>query len=169
MLKNNKGYLLSETIIAIATVATVITVVYTMSLGNYKKQDIELTKANPTQELYTAKELRKFLYNHEDVFIEQMEGNGYKSLFSKDAQYDATTEEDQFMLQLSEALDIKYIYISDYVIQDLLNDELINSQIKSNLLSKEDENKNVCTYRYLIIYNDNSYSTIGIHCEGAGE
>ena len=168
MQKNNKGYLLTETIIAITVVATIITVVYTMSLGNYKMQDMELTKANTAQEVYTAKELRKFLYSNENNYINLIEGNNYIRLFAKNELIPNPTPEDQFMEQLSTALDIKYIYLSEYDIEPLLQNENINSQIKSSLIRKEESNDNECTFRYLIIYNNNGYSTLGIRCENTG-
>ena len=165
MFKNSKGYLLTETIIAIATVATIITVIYTTSLGNYQAQDIELTKANTAEEVYTVRELRKFLYANENSYISQIEGNNYIQLFARNVQVENPTSESQFIDELSNALDIKYIYVSEYDLTPLLENEYINSQIKNSLIKKEDENDNNCAFRYLIIYNDNSYSTIGIRCE----
>lgn len=174
MLKNNKGYLLTETIIAITVVATIITVVYTTSLGNYKMQDIELTKANTAQDLYTAKELRKFLYKKESEYIDELENNGvgYIKLFSRSNEKELPQEEFNLILNLSDVLDIKYIYVLRYSdLGNLLNENLMNSQIKNSLSNKieNDENENSCDYRYLVIYNNNSYSTIGIHCLNAGE
>ena len=176
MSKNNKGYLLTETIIAITVVATIITVIYTTSMGNYRRQDIELNKANTSQDLYTAKELRKFLYNNETQFIEDMKVSeyGYKKLFDKkesDANsQDEITREEDFMNDLGNVLNIKYIYILNYNdMKRLIENELINTVIKNNLSKSTLGNENGCLYRYLIIYNDNSYSTIGIQCGNAEE
>lgn len=170
MSKNNKGYLLTETIIALTVVATVITVVYTMSLGNYTKQNIELTKANTAQDLYTAKELRKFLYDNEKNFVDNELAGDYKKLFSLDMNnLQNQTDTIKLLSDLSEKLDIKYIYISKYDVTSLLENEIINSQIKNSLLNYDVENENNCQYRYIVIYNDNSYSSIGMYCEGLGE
>ena len=149
MSKNIKGYLLSETIIAIAAVATIITVVYSLSIGNYTKQNNALTKENTAEDLYLAKELRTFLYEKEEDYIQNF-NNGYTPV--------------NVSPDLHNFLNIKSIYLSEYNLTNVLNNEAINSQIKRSLYLKEDSNKNNCLYRYLVIYNDNSFSTLGIHC-----
>ena len=65
MQKNNQGYMLAETIIALTVIATVITMVYAITMNNYIKQNNELIKYNTAEGLYSAKNVKKYFYNKE--------------------------------------------------------------------------------------------------------
>ena len=151
MSKNEKGYLLAESIIAIAVVATIITVVYTLSMGNYVKQNNELTKENTSQDLYIARELRKFMHYKEDEYISEIE---------------STEETDYVEIELNDdvrkLIDIKKAYITKSDMEQILESDELNNLVKNSIKKMEEENS--CRYKYMVIYNNNSFSIFGIRC-----
>lgn len=153
MLKNKMGYLLAETIIAITVVATVITIVYAITTNYYIKQDDEVTKYNTPQGLYTAEQVRKLCSPIEEkYFYTQLQTSDYipVNLDSK----------------LNNNLNIDNIYFSKNDLTSLIRDERFSTRIKRFLKDKNNEYiQDNCKYRYVLIFNDDSYSVIGSHCD----
>lgn len=151
MIKNNKGYMLTETIIALTVVATVITFVYAIVMNNYIKQDNEMTKYNTINGLYIAKEVDKTFYGD----IENLKSQ----VSNATGKYIDITNKDQTILN---PLNIKKIYFSKYNVTSVRDDAGIPNNVKKQLKSESYDDR--CNYRYLIIFNDDSYSTIGVNC-----
>ena len=145
MRKKEKGYLLSESIIAITIVATVITTIYSIIMNYYVKKDNEITKYNTIQGLYTNRDMNKYL----DVYLAD-----FKNQLNQKEYVDVTSFLDD---PIFAKMDIKKIYFSNYRLDSLLyNDDIPNSvkrQLKDVL---EDENSNNCKYRYVILFYNNS-------------
>lgn len=153
MKKNNKGYLLTETLIVITVVATVITMVYALIVNYYIKQENEVTKFNTTEGLYIASQIEKYFSGFESDFIDEMDKNiGYLDITDK-------------YTNLTSNLDIKKIYFSKNDINPIIEKEKLGTAIKKNLYESQDIDTNSCDYRYLILFRDNSYSTVGIFCD----
>lgn len=150
MLKNNKGYLLAETIIAITVVATVITTFYLVAMNNYIKQNNNLTKFNTNDGVYKVKEVKKYFYEKQKSFVESVKTSDYIDITSQDSNFFAS-------------LDVKKAYFSKTNLTNYLTNESINYLIKNDL--KNNKNNNGCGYMYILIFNDNvSYSSIGAVC-----
>lgn len=153
MLKNNKGYMLAETIIALTLIATVITMVYGITMNYYIKENNDINKFNTTEGLYCAKEVKKFFNDSVDQFKQQVNSNNYIDISNGDSNF----------LQL---LDIDKLYFSKYnMTNEFLNQNDIPYSVKKEL---KKVNSNIqtqkCEYRYVLIFKDDSYSTIGIGC-----
>ncbi len=157
-----KGYFLVETIISLTVVATVITILYVTITNSFIRQNDELTKINTTEGIYTAKEIDSFFKN--DL-------NALESSITKDNSY---IDLDSYVLQnkndqlttfrdFYKNLNVKKMYFSTYDITSLIKNE-INVSMRKNLNLENQKDVNKCNYRYLIIFNDNSYSTVGIDC-----
>ena len=155
MLKNKKGYILTETMIGITVVATVITIVYGITMNYYIKQDNNITKYNTTQGLYSGKDIKKYFEKYNDQFIQELSG----SVNIKDKTSDLCGS-------FCAKLNISKLYIAKHTnaaIEDLVSEEDVPNTVKSDIMKETIEN-NVCDYDYFIIYNDNSYSIIGMNC-----
>ena len=59
-------------------------------------------------------------------------------------------------------LNVNKVYLSLYDMKDLLNDNELNTNIKEDLGNIENDNK--CVYRYIVIFNDYSYSVSNLSC-----
>ena len=164
MRNKNKGYLLAESIIAITVVATVITIIFALIMNNYIKQDNEVTKFNTTQDLYVDVETQKLFQKIQPIFVQKLEDNNYFNIMAEKEEdfyneYDIET--------YAEKLDIRKMYFMKYdkaSLNNLIDEEILPKIVKKELKDYEIEDKK-CNYRYLIIYNDYSYSTIGVDCE----
>ena len=164
MRNKNKGYMLAESIIAITVVATVITIIFALIMNNYIKQDNEVTKFNTTQDLYVDVETQKLLQKVQPIFIQRLEEEDYINIMTE-TQEDFYNEYD--IETYSEKLDIRKLYFMKYnktSLNNLINNETLPKIIKKELKNYDIED-NKCNYRYLIVYNDYSYSTIGVDCE----
>ena len=156
MQKNNQGYMLAETIIALTVIATVITMVYAITMNNYIKQNNELIKYNTAEGLYSAKNVKKYFYNKELEYIEQ----------AKISDYIDITDEDGTLVN---ELNIKKIYFSKYVMTSaFINQKSIPYPIRKDLntINPEESSNEAkkCGYRYVLIFKDNSYSSVGVNC-----
>lgn len=149
MLKNNKAYILAETIIALAIVATAITIIYAITMNYFIKQNNNINKFNTTQGLYAAKEISKYYAKNVDTFISNLESSDYIDITNNNP-------------TLAFDLDIRKVYFSKYDVTTLLNNESIPLLDKNDIKAKGYESN--CTYRYLIIFNDDSYSSVGVNC-----
>ena len=136
MSKNNQGYFLVETIIVLAIVATIITTLYVNSGQTYIKHKNELTKYNTVDGLYSANAVKKYLYTYEEDLKKAAKENGYTN--------------------------VNKVYLSLYDMKDLLKDNELNTNIKEDLGNIENDNK--CVYRYIVIFNDYSYSVSNLSC-----
>ena len=151
MTKNNKGYLLAETLIAITVVATVITVVYAMIMNYYIKQDNEVTKYNTAQGLFTANQIKKMCMPFEKTsFIDRLSEEDYISI-NIDSNFNKN-------------MDISRIYFSKKDLTSLIQNEPIHSSIKKFLKDINNDKTNQCDYRYVVIFDDNRYTVIGSGC-----
>lgn len=158
MQKNNQGYLLAETIIALTVIATVITLVYAISMNNYIKQNNELMKFNTAEGLYSAKNVKKYFYEYEAEYKAQ-------TIASADKYIDITNQDADFM----DKLNIKKLYFSKYVMENnFINQKdipyAIRKDLKSINPSASVDTPKKCDYRYVLLFKDNSYSSIGVSC-----
>ncbi|MBQ9024022.1 MAG: hypothetical protein IJ105_02235 [Bacilli bacterium] len=155
MIKNSKGYLLAETIIAITVVATVITMVYAIIMNYYIKEDNEITKFNTAQGIYNAYQIKKLFSDQEKYYIE--------SFSEENKDYVQITDFDS---AIKDELNIKEIFYSKKNIENLIKDENISIRLKKFLSEYNDNNTyNLCEYKYIVIYNDDSYSIVGSECD----
>lgn len=154
MLKNkNGGYLLTETLIAITVVATVITLVYAMTMSYYTNRDNSVSKFNTPQGLYDAQQIKKLCSTVEEKVLitkEDFIANNYTSLGFND---------------VKEKLGISEIYFSKSDLTSLINNESIPNKIKRYLTEYNEDTINKCEYRYVVIYDDDSYSVVGSKCD----
>lgn len=148
----NKGYLLAETIIAITVVATVITIVYATVTSYLVKQDNEITKYNSPQGLYNAMQIEKLFSNTDDYTIDKL---GNKDYILIDSCGEICTN-----------LNISKVYFSKPDITNLIKNEQLPIRIKRFLTEKNKTHElNGCDYKYVIIYNDDSYTMLGSNCD----
>lgn len=159
MLKNNnKGYFLTEVIIVITIVAIAITVLYVNSMSTYIKQDNELTKFNTSDGIYCAGEIKDYFTSQETNFKSQIESTGYLDIFSYFETSNVSLKKDFF-----DSLNVQKVYFTNYNLKLFLDNSSIIPSIKKDLKDlKYDED--LCDYRYIIIFNDDSYSTVGVDC-----
>ena len=151
---NKKGYFLVEAIVAITIVAIIITVVFANLSKSYVNENNEMTKYNTTEGLYTAKEVNKALKNKISSYGTSLGTTSYVDATSDISETERT------------ALNIKKIFFTTYEIpNDFFSRADIPVLIKQNL-TKPSENEENCEHRYIIIFNDNSYSSIGVDCNG---
>jgi len=177
MKKNNKGYLLAETIIAITVVATIITIIYSLTTLHYVTQDNDITKYNTVQGLYTAKDINKYflvISENDKQIIDNKVSNDIKSAY-----IDLTDNIDNNngLKKLCNDLDIDKIYLSTYDMTDLIeNEKFLSNIVKRQIIKINEDNEKSCKYRYLITYKNNtssskkntyvdgSYAIIGVNC-----
>lgn len=145
MLKKNDGYFLSETIIGLTVVATIITILYVGSMSYYIKQNNNITKFNTVQGLYSIKEVKKYYLNNPVT-------QGENGLL-----YDSSNNNNDFF----DNLDINKVYYTDYNISGFDFSEIPASIRKE--LKKIDIDNSEYEKRYIVIFNDYSYATIGIN------
>lgn len=155
MIKNNKGYLLAETLIAITVVATIITIVYAMIMNYYIKQDNEITKYNTAQGLYTTAQIKKMRASIEGkTDIEDLENVDYKLIEIDD--------------NFNKNLNISKMYFSKKDLTSLIQNETLPSNIKrflKDVNATKNNETNQCDYRYVVIFEDNRYTVIGAGCD----
>lgn len=158
MSKNNQGYFLVETIIVLAIVATIITTLYVNSGQTYIKHKNELTKYNTVDGLYSANAVKKYLYTYEEDLKKAAKENGYTNVnnYFKNKNLDLTK------MDFFKELNVNKVYLSLYDMKDLLKDNELNVNIKEDLGNIENDNK--CVYRYIVIFNDYSYSVSNLSC-----
>lgn len=158
MSKNNQGYFLVETIIVLAIVATIITTLYVNSGQTYIKHKNELTKYNTVDGLYNANAVKKYLYTYEEDLKKDAKENGYTDVnnYFKNKNLDLTK------MDFFKELNVNKVYLSLYDMKDLLKDNELNTNIKEDLGNIENDNK--CVYRYIVIFNDYSYSVSNLSC-----
>lgn len=158
MSKNNQGYFLVETIIVLAIVATIITTLYVKSGQTYIKHKNELTKYNTVDGLYSANAVKKYLYTYEEDLKKAAKENGYTNVnnYFKNKNLDLTK------MDFFKELNVNKVYLSLYDMKDLLKDNELNTNIKEDLGNIENDNK--CVYRYIVIFNDYSYSVSNLSC-----
>ena len=157
-----KGYFLVETIISLTVVATVITILYATITTSFINQNDELTKFNTIEGMYIAKEVDKyFKLNLDDLEENITDTNKYIDL---DDYINTNNNENlSSFRKFNENLNIKKIYFSNYDMKKLIEDK-INVSMKKNLLVENNKDTNRCNYRYLVIFKDNTYATVGIEC-----
>lgn len=159
MLKNNnKGYFLTEVIIVITIVALAITVLYVNSMSTYIKQDNELTKFNTSEGIYSVGAIKDYFANQEAIFKEQITETGYLDVLNYFDSASVVMKKDFF-----NSLDVNKIYFTDYDLKSSIDEMSIVPSIKKDL-KKLKYDEEVCEYRYIVIFNDNSYSTLGVDC-----
>ena len=149
MIKNNKGYLLAETIIAITVIATAITMVYAVSLNNYVNQDNEITKYNTTDGLYVLKEVYKY------INIEKID----KKLVDQDCK-ELTNQ----ISNIKATLNIHKLFYCNNNVDSITNQ--VPYQIKDQI--KKIDTTDGCKNRYIIIMKSEkegySFATLGDSC-----
>lgn len=159
MLKNNnKGYFLAETIIVLTVVALAITTLYVNSMESYVKEKNELTKYNTVDGLYSANAVKKYLYKYVNDFKVNANTNGYidvnNYLNGKSIKVNNVT--------FFKELNVKQLYFSTYDMTKLISSGVLKKNIQKELSNIENDSK--CVYRYIVIYNDYSYSLVGVSC-----
>lgn len=156
-----KGYFLVETIISLTVVATIITIVYGAVTSSFIKQNDELTRINTTEGIYATKEIDKyFKYDIEKIEKIITNDNPYVDLDAYvKSNYD--TNYDNFTM-FYKTLSIKKLYFSKYNMESLIKKAPLVIRKSLTLENNKDENR--CNYRYLLIFEDNSFATIGIDC-----
>ena len=163
-----KGYFLVETIISLTVVATIITIVYGAVTSSFIKQNDKLTKINTTEGIYATKEIDKyFKYDLEKLEESIKNENSYVDLDTY-VNINYSTNYEQFKT-FYETLNIKKLYFSKYDMKSLIDGTERDGTetplaIRKSLTLENSKDENRCNYRYLIIFNDNSYATIGIDC-----
>ena len=158
--KCQKGYFLVETIISLTVVATIITVLYGTITSSFIKQNNEITRFNTTEGLYTTKEIDKYFKSDLNELKEKItDTNKYIDL----EEYMNTNSNLTTFQKFCNDLNVKKLYFSNYDMSKLIDDK-INVSMKKDLITENKKDENRCNYRYLIIFNDNSYATVGIDC-----
>ena len=156
-----KGYFLVETIISLTVVATIITIVYGAVTSSFIKQNDKLTKINTTEGIYATKEIDKyFKYDLEKLEESIKNENSYVDLDTY-VNINYSTNYEQFKT-FYETLNIKKLYFSKYDMKSLIEKAPLAVRKSLTLENSTDENR--CNYRYLLIFKDNSFATIGIDC-----
>lgn len=156
-----KGYFLVETIISLTVVATIITIVYGAVTSSFIKQNDKLTKINTTEGIYATKEIDKyFKYDLEKLEKSITNENPYVDLEAY-VNDNYSTDYDKFQT-FYDTLNIKNLYFSKYDMKSLIEKAPLAARKSLTLENSTDENR--CNYRYLLIFKDNSFATIGIDC-----
>lgn len=158
-----KGYFLVETIISLTVVATIITIVYGAVTSSFIKQNDKLTKINTTEGIYATKEIDKyFKYDLEKLEKSITNENPYVNLDTY-VNINYSTNYEQFKT-FYETLNIKKLYFSKYNMESLIKGTETPLAIRKSLTLENSKDENRCNYRYLLIFEDNSFATIGIDC-----
>ena len=156
---NNKGYFLAETIIVLTVVAVAITTLYVNSMELYVKEKNDLTKYNTVDGLYSANAVKKYLYKYVDDFKVSANFKGYINVNS----YLQNIQKIDFSkVTFFQELNINKIYFSTYDMTKLVSSDELSKNIKDELSNIENDSK--CVYRYIVIFNDYSYSLVGVGC-----
>ena len=152
MKKSQMGYLLTETIIAITVVATVVIIVYGLTINYYVKQDNNVTKFNTPQGLYNAQQVKKLLSPIEDDYVNSsfFRNNGYVVVD---------------VGNIKEELGIKKMFLSNKNMYNLTHSLNIPKRARKIIQQHNSTSVDKCAYRYVILYDDNSYAVIGTVCE----
>lgn len=159
MLKNNnKGYFLAETIIVLTVVALAITTLYVNSMESYVKEKNELTKYNTVDGLYSANAVKKYLYKYVNDFKVNANTNGYIDVNNYLNGQSIKVSNVTFFKELN----VKQLYFSTYDMTKLISSGVLKKNIQKELSNIENDSK--CVYRYIVIYNDYSYSLVGVSC-----
>ena len=159
MLKNNnKGYFLAETIIVLTVVALAITTLYVNSMESYVKEKNELTKYNTVDGLYSANAVKKYLYKYVNDFKVNANTNGYIDVNNYLNGQSIKVSNVTFFKELN----VKQLYFSTYDMTKLISSGVLKKNIQKELSNIENDSK--CVYRYIVIYNDYSYSLVGVGC-----
>lgn len=159
MLKNNnKGYFLAETIIVLTVVALAITTLYVNSMESYVKEKNELTKYNTVDGLYSANAVKKYLYKYVNDFKVNANTNGYIDVNNYLNGQSIKVNNVTFFKELN----VKQLYFSTYDMTKLISSGVLKKNIQKELSNIENDSK--YTYRYIVIYNDYSYSLVGVSC-----
>lgn len=158
MLKNNKGYFLAETIIVLTVVALAITTLYVNSMESYVKEKNELTKYNTVDGLYSANAVKKYLYKYVNDFKVNANTNGYIDVNNYLNGQSIKVNNVTFFKELN----VKQLYFSTYDMTKLISSGVLKKNIQKELSNIENDSK--CIYRYIVIYNDYSYSLVGVSC-----
>jgi len=166
MLKDRKGYLITETIIAITIIATIITTIYVIIMNNLTKQSNDITKNNTAYGMYVLKEARKYYLDNEEGYIEYLRD-------SNNDYVEITDNAPAFF----ESINVYKLYFLGYdKLPVLISNEKIPYAIKKELKSEFKDttsNNEKCLYRYLLIFKeviddnklaDYSYATMGASC-----
>ena len=156
--KNNKGYFLVETIIVLTIVSTIITTLYVNSMNNYIKEKNELTKYNTVDGLYSANAIKKYLFIYEDELIKEVADKGYVNVNNFFSKKNMNIND----IDLFNELGFNRVYLSSYDMNKLVSSDELNSDMKNSVLNEKNDGK--CIYRYLVIYNDYSYGSVGLKC-----
>lgn len=155
----NKGYFLVEAVILLAVVSSIITTLYISAMSIYIKNKNEI-KYNTVDGLYSANAIKKYLYSYEDELSKYAISNGYVNVSSYIKQnYNLDITNDEFIKELN----VNKIYLSLYSLNKLVSSNELNSSINDSLSNIQNDNK--CTYRYVIIYNDESYAFSNLDCK----
>ncbi len=162
MLKSKKGYLLTESIIAITVVATIITIVYAIIVKNLIRQNNEITKNNTSYGMYILKEVRKYYLDNEIEFDDDLQNTSRDYL-------NITSDGPEFLNNIN----VHRLYFLKYdKIDELILREKIPYSVKKEL-KEIDSSDQACKYRYLLIFKeknadaklfDYSYATLGADC-----
>ena len=156
---NNKGYFLAETIIVLTVVAVAITTLYVNSMELYVKEKNDLTKYNTVDGLYSANAVKKYLYKYVDDFKVSANLKGYINVNS----YLQNIQKIDFSkVTFFQELNINKIYFSTYDMTKLVSSDELSKNIKDELSNIGNDSK--CVYRYIVIFNDYSYSLVGVGC-----
>ena len=159
MLKNNnKGYFLAETIIVLTVVALEKTTLYVNSMESYVKEKNELTKYNTVDGLYSANAVKKYLYKYVNDFKVNANINGYIDVNNYLNGQSIKVSNVTFFKELN----VKQLYFSTYDMTKLISSGVLKKNIQKELSNIENDSK--CVYRYIVIYNDYSYSLVGVSC-----
>lgn len=159
-----KGYFLVETIICLAVVATIMTVLYASITTSYVRQYDNLTKYNTTKGLYSLLEVKKFFTKDINDLKFQLGDNDYV-LVNDYIENDSTEDEINFFKDFCSDLEIDKIYFTEYDLTKIIDAKVLGPKIQKNLnLEKDKHTNSTCFYRYVVIYTDGSYATAGIDC-----
>lgn len=98
------------------------------------------------------------MYTYEEDLKKAAKENGYTNVnnYFKNKNLDLTK------MDFFKELNVNKVYLSLYDMKDLLKDNELNTNIKEDLGNIENDNK--CVYRYIVIFNDYSYSVSNLSC-----
>ena len=122
------------------------------------KEKNELTKYNTVDGLYSANAVKKYLYKYVNDFKVNANINGYIDVNNYLNGQSIKVNNVTFFKELN----VNKVYLSLYDMKDLLKDNELNTNIKEDLGNIENDNK--CVYRYIVIFNDYSYSVSNLSC-----
>ena len=163
MLKNNKGYMLAETIIAITIVAVAITTVFSIIINNYSIQDNNVTKYNNSNDLYTLREIEKFI---------EIESKKDNTISFDITENDCKEFTNNLNSNFKDSLNIhKLFYCNKNISESESNLDILSSKVPYQLRNevKKIEKKDKCDNFYLAIFNNKekgyTYATLFVNCD----